>query len=46
MMKYIYKSLADSDSEASGMMLKWHAKVTAKAGQGCIVRCMVDRKTV
>ena len=46
LMKYVYKSLADSDSDLSGVMLKWHAKVAAKAGQGCIVRTMVDRKTV
>ena len=46
LMKYIYKCLSDSDSDLSGIMLKWHAKVNAKAGQGCIVRTMVDRKTV
>ncbi|GMI49715.1 hypothetical protein ScalyP_jg4900 [Parmales sp. scaly parma] len=46
LMKYIYKSLGDGDSELSGLMLKWHSKVAAKAGQGCIVRTIVDRKTV
>ena len=44
LMKYVYKGLATAT--ASGALLKWHEVVLAKAGQGCIVRAITDRKTV
>lgn len=44
LMKYVYKGL--STATASGALLKWHEIVLAKAGQGCIVRAITDRKNV
>merc|ERR1711974_504641 len=42
LMKFIYRALALGIS--SGHMLKWHAALTEKAGLGCIVRVMAERK--
>lgn len=44
LMKYLYKGLAMADN--SGQLLKWHAVLVEKAGHGCIMRAMTDRKTV
>ena len=44
LMKYIYQGLQSPDNAAS--LLKWHAKTLSMTGNGCIVRVMVDRKTV
>ena len=44
LMKYLYKGLGVADN--SGQLLKWHAQLTSKAGLGCIVRALTDRKTV
>jgi len=44
LMKYIYKGLADANN--SGLMLKWHEKIFDKQGLGCIVRTLVERRTV
>lgn len=43
LMKYIYRELKRPDN--SGLMLKLHQLVTEKAGMGCIVRAITDRKT-
>jgi len=44
LMKYIYKGLAEANN--SGLMLKWHEKIFDKQGLGCIVRTLVERRTV
>eukprot|EP01033_Poteriospumella_lacustris_P005400 gene5402-3845_t len=44
LMKYIYKLMAKASN--SGFLLKVHAQVLDKAGQGSIVRALTDRKTV
>lgn len=43
-MKYIFKGL--ETGLESGKLLKWHASLTEKAGLGCIVRVLSDRKHV
>jgi len=44
LMKYIYRGLAEANN--SGVMLKWHEKIFDKFGLGCIVRTLVERRTV
>ncbi len=44
LMKYVFRSMGKSNNCAS--MLKLHALLSEKAGIGCIVRAMTDRKTV
>jgi len=49
--KYIYKGMKDASvSAGSGgkmsVLLSWHEKVVDIAGEGSIVRCMTDRRTV
>jgi actin related protein 2/3 complex subunit 5 len=44
LMKYVYRGLSMPTN--NGSLLKWHSKVVQKAGIGCIVRAMVDRKSV
>lgn len=44
LMKYIYKLMAKASN--CSFLLKLHAQVLDKAGQGSIVRVFTDRKTV
>jgi actin related protein 2/3 complex subunit 5 len=44
LMKFLYKGLGLADS--SGQLLKAHMHLTEKAGLGCIMRAMTDRKAV
>lgn len=44
LMKYVFKFMGKSVN--CGTMLKLHAQIVDKAGSGCIVRAMTDRKTV
>ena len=44
LMKYVYKGL--STPENAPNFLKWHGYIVTRAGVGCIVRSMTDRKTV
>ena len=44
LMKYVFKFMGKSTN--CGTMLKFHAQIVDKAGNGCIVRSMTDRKTV
>lgn len=45
LMKYIYKNFAlGPDGQTCASLLTWHDKVVAKAGVGCIVRVLTDRK--
>jgi hypothetical protein len=44
LMKYIYRSMGKAVN--CSVMLKLHNQLREKAGPGCIVRAMVDRKTV
>jgi len=44
LMKYIYRGLAEVNNP--GLMLKWHEKIFEKQGLGCIVRTLVERRTV
>ncbi|KAF8444190.1 actin-related protein 2/3 complex subunit 5 [Terfezia claveryi] len=49
--KYIYKGMKDASSGAGSggkmsVLLSWHEKVVDIAGEGSIVRCMTDRRTV
>lgn len=44
LMKYVFKFMGKSSN--CGTMLKLHAQIVEKAGLGCIVRAMTDRKTV
>ena len=47
LMKYIYKVMGMVDKGNNyGVCLKLHALLTEKAGMGCIIRAIVDRKTV
>lgn len=43
LMKYIYRCMEKNPVPS---LLKMHAKLAEKAGSGCIIRAMVDRKTV
>jgi hypothetical protein len=42
-MKYVIRGL--KTAEYSGPLLRLHALLLDKAGMGCLVRAMVDRKT-
>ncbi|CAM9799114.1 unnamed protein product [Discosporangium mesarthrocarpum] len=42
--KYVYRGL--SLPRNNGVLLRWHAKVLEKGGPGCIMRVMVDRRTL
>jgi hypothetical protein len=44
LMKYVYRIMEKSANSSS--LLKLHALLVDKAGLGCIVRVMTDRKTV
>jgi len=43
LMKYLYRGLRTPENSA--ILLKFHAMLLEKAGMGCIVRAIVDRKT-
>ena len=43
LMKFIYKGLATGEHPA---LFKLHAALFGKAGHGCIVRALAERKTV
>ena len=45
LMKYVYRGL-ENETKRNAAFLKWHAEITKKAGVGCIVRMIADRKTV
>ena len=45
LMRYVYKGLG-TRAEASGTLLKWHARIVERAGVGSIVRVITDRRTV
>jgi actin related protein 2/3 complex subunit 5 len=44
LMKYVYRGLAIPQNNST--LLEWHAQLVAKAGNGCIIRALTDRKTV
>ncbi len=44
LMKYVFKFMSKSSN--CSLMLKLHESVTDKAGLGCIVRVLTDRKQV
>jgi len=45
LMKYIYKGMGlGLDSQQCGYLLTWHDKALQKAGKGCIIRALSDRK--
>ncbi len=44
LMKYIYKLMGKASN--CGLLLKLHAQVLERAGQGSIIRVLTDRKTV
>ncbi|CAK4082772.1 unnamed protein product [Aphanomyces euteiches] len=44
LMKYLYRGLAIPQNNA--LLLEWHGQLAAKAGSGCIVRALTDRKLV
>ena len=51
LMKYLYKGMKDASAGAGSggkmsVLLSWHEKVVDVAGEGSIVRCMTDRRTV
>eukprot|EP00300_Choanocystis_sp_HF-7_P012509 c1791_g1_i1.p1 GENE.c1791_g1_i1~~c1791_g1_i1.p1 ORF type:complete len:154 (+),score=39.59 c1791_g1_i1:1-462(+) len=54
LMKYLYKFMdmnpkwegAEERAKQSAKILKFHAKLTEKAGLGCIARVLTDRKVV
>jgi len=46
LMKYIYKILGKDKATNCAIILKIHGVLTEKAGMGCIVRSLCDRKTV
>jgi actin related protein 2/3 complex subunit 5 len=46
LMKYIYRSLSTGEAPSSAVLFKWHKAVVAKAGMGCVVRVLTERKTV
>jgi actin related protein 2/3 complex subunit 5 len=54
LMKYVFRFMAKAANKAEDdkksvnctLMLKLHAQLVEKAGVGCIVRALTDRKTV
>lgn len=44
LMKYIYRLMGKSTNCA--LLLKFHGHLVERAGLGCVVRAMTDRKTV
>jgi actin related protein 2/3 complex subunit 5 len=44
LMKYVYRFMSKSTNCSS--MLKLHSLIYEKAGQGCVMRVLTDRKTV
>jgi actin related protein 2/3 complex subunit 5 len=46
LMKYVYKILGKEKATNCAIILKIHGVLTEKAGMGCIVRSLCDRKTV
>ncbi|OQR80696.1 hypothetical protein ACHHYP_17302 [Achlya hypogyna] len=44
LMKYVYKGL--SIPQNNSVFLEWHGQLATKAGSGCIIRAMTDRKGV
>ncbi|KAM0752917.1 arp2/3 complex subunit [Meredithblackwellia eburnea MCA 4105] len=46
LMKYIYKAMENLGDSNGNVALGWHEKLVEKAGTGCIVRVMTDRKRV
>jgi actin related protein 2/3 complex subunit 5 len=43
-MKYLYRLMSKSSN--CNLVLKAHAMLAEKAGMGCVVRVLTDRKTV
>ncbi|EFA81679.1 actin related protein 2/3 complex [Heterostelium album PN500] len=49
LMKYIYRGLAaaaTSDNTNAALFFKWYEATLKKAGMGCVVRAISERKTV
>ena len=44
LMKYLYRFLANAQS--STIVLRWHQSLTDKAGKGCIMRALTDRRGI
>ncbi|KAF0682865.1 Aste57867_25052 [Aphanomyces stellatus] len=44
LMKYLYRGLSIPQNNA--LLLEWHGHLVTKAGNGCIVRALTDRKLV
>ncbi|OQR81602.1 hypothetical protein THRCLA_23336 [Thraustotheca clavata] len=44
LMKYLYKGLGIPQNNS--VFLEWHGQLAAKAGNGCIIRALTDRKGV
>ncbi|KAJ1491085.1 actin-related protein 2/3 complex subunit 5 [Baffinella frigidus] len=42
LMKYLYRGLAEKESCAQ--LLEWHGVLAEKAGMGCIMRALADRR--
>ena len=45
LMKYLYRGMKHNTDDA-GLLLRWHAIVTKRAGVSSIVRVLADRKTL
>eukprot|EP00742_Colponemidia_sp_Colp-10_P001437 GILJ01001546.1.p1 GENE.GILJ01001546.1~~GILJ01001546.1.p1 ORF type:complete len:161 (+),score=24.59 GILJ01001546.1:51-485(+) len=49
LMKYLYRGwgmASSKNSQFCSQLLRWHAQLTEKAGLGCIVRAMAERRVV
>jgi actin related protein 2/3 complex subunit 5 len=44
LMRYLYCGLADR--EACSQLLEWHGALTEKAGMGCVMRALADRRVL
>jgi len=44
LMRYLYRGLADR--EACSQLLEWHGALTEKAGMGCVMRALADRRVL
>ncbi|KAH7278041.1 hypothetical protein KP509_38G021200 [Ceratopteris richardii] len=44
LMKYIYRGLSTGDRPTCEQCLRLHEKLTEKAGMGCIVRALADKR--